>query len=48
MPWIEQIGGCQRWELGVSEMGEEMQKVQSSSCKTHMLWVCDVSHGDCS
>ena len=40
----EQIGGCQRQELG--EMGEDGQKVQTFSYKITNFWGCNIQHGD--
>ena len=34
----EQIGGCQRQGVGVGEMDEDSQKVQSSSYKINRSW----------
>lgn len=40
-----QIGGCQRWVMGVGEMSKKGgQKVQTSSYKIHKSWGCNVQH----
>ena len=41
----EQIGGCQRCQIGVEEMGEG-QKTQTSNYKISQSWVDNVHHGD--
>ena len=44
----QQVGGFQRWVWGMGKMGEDGQKVQTSSDKISKFWGCDVQHGDCS
>lgn len=40
----EQIGGCQRQEMGMGKIGENGPKVQTSY-KTNNSWGCDAQHG---
>ena len=42
----EQIGGCHRQGMGVSEMVEGSQKIQTSSYKISKSWGCNTQHCD--
>ena len=44
----EPIGGCQGQGVGVGEMGEGGQEIQTSSYKRNKSWGSNVQHGDCS